>query len=208
MKTLTITTSILFFASTTFSSEEFHSFERDLTLSISIVEINHPSCNGSSDGSVLVEVTGGEMPYEFDWNTFPAQTSAQATGLKKGIYFLQVKDAAGRISFQSIELKDPVQVQPKTASQSTCTNEMLTVEIQDNEFVYYLDGNRLTKPVITDLDIGIHKLTVTNQNNCEVSHFIQIVELTGTDQSEMVISEALIDTTALLSTTQVLVQTE
>jgi hypothetical protein len=51
---------------------------------------------GSSDGTATASVTtGGASPFNFVWNTTPAQTTATATGLPQGTYNVTVSDANG-----------------------------------------------------------------------------------------------------------------
>ena len=54
---------------------------------------NHVSCNGAFDGSVLVNVTGGTMPYSYTWNNNWVLPSNQ--NLQAGTYTVTVTDANG-----------------------------------------------------------------------------------------------------------------
>lgn len=64
-------------------------------MSISLNQITDASCNGVSDGSVAVAVSGGTPAYNFSWSTSPQQTSATASGLAAGSYTVTVTDQNG-----------------------------------------------------------------------------------------------------------------
>lgn len=185
MKTLhTISTGILMTIYSLTANSYATQIENENQLTISIVEIVQPTCNGASNGQISVEVIGGKTPYNYNWNTFPNQHTATATNLKKGVYFIQVTDAEGTISYKSVELSDPIQVEPKI---TTLANES-TVRIIINEknnnttYSYFLNGNLIPDKKIGDLDIGIHQLVISDNKNCTVVQFIQVYEL---EQSEI-----------------------
>lgn len=54
-----------------------------------------PSCPGESNGSILVEASGGTPPYTYRWNTSPPQDTQLISGLPAGIYSVTVFDANG-----------------------------------------------------------------------------------------------------------------
>ena len=56
---------------------------------------NNISCNGNSDGSASVNVSGGTGLYSYTWNTLPVQNSQTITGLAPGNYTVIINDNAG-----------------------------------------------------------------------------------------------------------------
>ncbi len=48
-----------------------------------------------ADGTASVEAQGGEMPFSYEWNTVPPQTTETATNLPAGDYTVTVTDATG-----------------------------------------------------------------------------------------------------------------
>ncbi len=65
------------------------------------------SCNGASDGTASVLVSGGTAPYTYAWNTTPVQSSSGATGLPAGTYTVTVTDAKGCVQTASVPVAQP-----------------------------------------------------------------------------------------------------
>jgi hypothetical protein len=179
MKTLHTLSAVITLSISTFSHAENTTPQNENSLTISVLEVKKPTCNGAANASILIEVNGGTLPYHYNWNTFPAQSSPMATNLTKGIYFIQVTDANGLVTYKSIEITDPINTIVNPIAISSLVSQSVTVicERENEAFTYYLDGQKIEEPVVTGLDIGIHKLTITNQNDCTVEQFIQIIEL-------------------------------
>lgn len=199
MKTLHTISAVITLSISTFSHAENNQPQNENTLTISVLEIKQPTCNGASNGSISVEVKGGKLPYIYDWNTFPAQSTQTANNLTKGIYFIQVTDADGLVSYKSIEVTDPIHTLVNPVSISSVVSQSVTVitENEDDVFVYYLNGEQIAEPIISGLDIGIHKLEITNQSNCTVVQFIQIIEVeSGNSENEN--NNTVIETTPLI----------
>ena len=62
------------------------------------------SCFTAADGSVMVNVTGGQAGYTYQWSTNPVQTTAMATNLPGGTYYVTVTDTLGCIAVDSVIL--------------------------------------------------------------------------------------------------------
>jgi hypothetical protein len=65
------------------------------------------SCNGGTDGSASIEVSGGIPPYFYNWNTVPPQTTKTATGLKAGKYEVSVSDSVGTLDTIIVTISEP-----------------------------------------------------------------------------------------------------
>lgn len=210
MKTLHTISAVITFTISTFSHAENTTPQTENSLTISVLEIKQPTCNGAANGSALVEVKGGKLPYQYNWNTFPAQSAPHATNLSKGIYFIQVTDADGLVSYHSIEIFDPIQTQVNPIAISSLVSQSVTVisENVNSNFVYYLDGKQITQPIITGLDIGIHKLIITNQTNCTLEQFIQIVQIESENATEIMVSNLEVSGDSQEINSITLVQTE
>lgn len=66
------------------------------------------TCFGGDDGSARVLVTGGTEDYNYEWNTFPPQTSAMAVNLIAGDYKVTITDLNGCTTFADVKITEPV----------------------------------------------------------------------------------------------------
>lgn len=164
-------------------------------ISITILDLVQPTCNGLSNGSISVEVSGGKAPYTFNWNTFPNQYESIATDLKEGLYFVYVSDAEGKSAFKSIEIQDP--------SRSILTNKDLksldhldltaTVKSENSQIVYRLNELIINSFKVSELPVGVHKLKITDSDNCVLTQFIQVFELKSSGEDEIEASAEFIN---------------
>ncbi len=80
------------------------------------------SCNGGSDGEATVLAVGGVPPYTYLWDDDNAQSTATASGLMAGTYWVIVTDDNGCQESTSVTLTEPTP---------------LTIEAGDNQTVYF-----------------------------------------------------------------------
>jgi gliding motility-associated-like protein len=65
------------------------------------------SCNGGSNGSVAVSVSGGTQPYSFTWSPVSPGSGASVNGLAAGTYTCQIHDANNCNSIQIVQVGQP-----------------------------------------------------------------------------------------------------
>lgn len=92
------------------------------SLAISHVATN-PSCNTLPDGSINVTVTGGALPYSYQWSGSSTATTEDLASVYAGTYIITVTDANGCIIADTIVLT-PVQTVIANAGNDTvfCQN--------------------------------------------------------------------------------------
>ncbi len=76
------------------------------TIVITPDSLIQPTCNGASDGSIYISVSGGAGGYTYFWNPAGA-TSQDITSVDAGIYFVTVTDANGCTQQQQVNLNQP-----------------------------------------------------------------------------------------------------
>lgn len=76
------------------------------------------SCNGGSNGTASVFATGGTPGYTYQWNTIPAQSTPNATGLSAGNYNATVTDANGCINSATVTITQPTLLSVTTNANS------------------------------------------------------------------------------------------
>ena len=61
---------------------------------------------GQANGTATVVATGGNGGYSYSWSTIPSQTSATATNLLPGTYYVTIEDVLGCTSIDSTVIPD------------------------------------------------------------------------------------------------------
>ncbi|WP_438711689.1 T9SS type A sorting domain-containing protein [Aquimarina muelleri] len=101
-------------------------------LEINPVSIINPTCFEGNDGKIEVEVTGGNPPYRYSWNT--SNTTTSIDGLASGIYRIEVIDNKECKAFYEVNLTDPdpiiVNLEDK---RSLCNDQFLYLDIAIND---------------------------------------------------------------------------
>ena len=139
------------------------------------------ACNGDSNGSVTVAVSGGTMPYIFDWDNAP--NGQTATGLVAGTYQVTVTDVDGCFETTSVTINEPSLL---TAS---AIGEMINCGASDGDITLTVSGGTL--PYSFDWDnapdvqnpsglmTGTFNVTVSDANFCTVTATAQITDPGG-----------------------------
>ncbi len=132
-----------------------------------------PASCGASDGTALVNASGGQSPYTFMWLTTPVQVTTTATGLSAGTYSVIITDANGCTQFQGATVTgglSPIAnfvFNPETLLVSdpavTFTN------LSSNAFIWawnFGDGNfdSLQNPSHTYADTGTYCITLVAED--------------------------------------------
>ncbi len=131
--------------------------------------LQNVSCNGLSDGSIGVAVSGGTPGYTLIWSTGSDQTSID--NLAAGFYYLTVTDASNCSGIFEFEITQPAVLQVTgTATNVTCYDDgnghiTLTVTGGTQPYEYLWNTGALTAdPGL--LTPGLYEVTVTDANGC------------------------------------------
>ncbi|TCO09854.1 SprB repeat-containing protein [Natronoflexus pectinivorans] len=131
----------------------------------------HVSCFGASDGSVAVEVAGGELPYIYLWEN--GAETAVLENVPAGQYSVVITDAAGSSIELSKEVTQPSIINVAASYQpATCTQPdghiNLTVTGGTGDFQYEWSHGEETANVY-GLAVGSYSVKVTDEAGCSVS---------------------------------------
>jgi len=155
-------------------------------LNLFVNSSTHISCNGGSDGQVLLRVRGGVAPYTYTWDMGSGNLVAQgdsfalATHLTAQFYRARVTDANGCIADRNFGLSEP---DPLTASitdydnvsTSGASDGTATAEATGGTGPYsYLWSNGATTAAVTGLVAGNYTVTVTDDKGCETTTAVTI----------------------------------
>ncbi len=163
-----------------------------------------PLCNGGMDGSITSQLTldGVIVPspdpadYTFTWNMGAiTETTATITGLTFGAYNVLVTDNNGCTATAATTLSQPAPITAPALSwtDASCigiSNGTATINASGGTgtLSYAWSGSSSTTNIATGLTIGLHTVTVTDDNNCPYIDVVTVnaatalsVNLTATD---------------------------
>jgi gliding motility-associated-like protein len=156
------------------------------------------SCNGESDGAVIVTITGGTIPYTYNWSN--GQTTAIADNIAAGTHIVTVTDANGCTIIDSIIITEPTTL--STTTQVTSNFNGFSVSCNGNNDgtasittaggtgnYTYLWTNGQTTATATILTAGTHFITITDANNCSTVDSVLLTEPTILTASASVTSD-------------------
>ncbi len=133
-----------------------------------------PTCNGDTDGSIVVNANGGTTPYQYsNDNGATFQASNTFNGLAAGSYDIVVEDANGCQTTATVVLTDPPAVAfNTTVVDATCGNAdgSITVNVTAGVSPYqYSSDNGATfqaSNVLNGLAAGNYDVVVQDANGC------------------------------------------
>lgn len=141
-------------------------------ITLTITNIDPPSCSDTEDGSATVNILGGTPPYNILWNN--GETTAMAISLPGGTASVTVTDSGSGSSSRSTTLVAPA---PLTLTVNT-TNESCFGEADGTASATSTGGtgnktytwsNGGTGSSQNNFAQGFHGVTVTDANGCSLS---------------------------------------
>lgn len=145
-------------------------------ISVSAINITNTSCNGGSDGSITVDVTGGSPGYSYQWSNGGSITST-LNGLPKGDYLVTVTDNNGCTGTSvPFTINEPpamiAQIDPNGTNGVTCAGDTDgSVQVfftggNPGAATYTWSPNVSTTESATDLGPGNYYITITDSKGC------------------------------------------
>jgi hypothetical protein len=140
------------------------------------------SCFGLNDGIATVVANGGTPPYSYSWDK-SASTSAMANDLAAGVHTITIQDANNCIknAFVVITEPDELLAGANELGPVICNGENngeaeVTVVGGSPPYTYVWDQSASTIDTATDLVAGLHTITITDANNCQVITTVSVTE--------------------------------
>ncbi len=138
-------------------------------------EPNDPSCPSTNDGSIVLGVTGGAMPYTFLWSN--AATTKDLANIGCANYTVTVTDNNGCTgsSSQSLDCPDALQITGVTVQNALCfgaSNATATANVTGGSGTYNFLWSSLpaqTTAIASGLPIGTYTVTVSDTEGCSVT---------------------------------------
>ncbi|MBI2968780.1 MAG: PKD domain-containing protein [Bacteroidetes bacterium] len=141
------------------------------------------ACNGDSSGMISVTATGGAPPLTYQWDAAAgSQTTAVATGLTAGTYWITVTDSVGCI----VTLSSPVTEPPllllavNAISNLNCygnNNGSVDITVNGGTAPYtYFWSDGSTNEDLSNAIAGFYGVTVTDNNGCTDTESATVTE--------------------------------
>lgn len=140
----------------------------DFTISVNGTSV---SCNGGSNGSATVNVSGGTGPYNYTWAP-TGGNSYTATNLSAGSYTINILDANGCSTSQTLNIYQPGALTVNITSTNSCgSNATATVNVNGGtpaySYTWLPTGGNAS--VATNLPPGSYTVLVTDNHSCNAS---------------------------------------
>lgn len=144
-------------------------------ITISSSQTNSPlTCNGDSDGTIDVSITGGvgdPSCFTYQWSE-AGLSGLNLTNLTSGSYTLTVTDCVGFTAITTIDIAEPDAVTGTTQETSPVScfgGADGTASVQasggSGTFTYSWENGQ-TNATVTGLTAGSHSVTITDNNGC------------------------------------------
>lgn len=152
-----------------------NSFNCAIAASSTIV---HVTCAGASNGSVTLTLNGGTAPFVYAWSN--GGNAATVNNLSGGVYTVSVTDAndCQVVATATVAEPSPYSAWNIETVSPACANEATgsaTASISGGTAPYnFVWSNGQTSNTATNLTAGNYGVTVTDQNGCQTSTFVQV----------------------------------
>lgn len=143
------------------------------------------TCFGEDNGAINLEVSGGTAGYVYDWSNDDVEQDIDS--LTAGIYNVLVTDTNGCEATLSVDLTEPTQIAivPTDTIPVSCNGALtgqFTVQASGGVPTYsYLWSNGDMDPTLNGVGAGTYSVVATDQNGCQDSIQLEMLEPTAID---------------------------
>ncbi len=146
---------------------------------------------GESNGDVSTSVTGGNLPYSYNWSN--GATASNLNNLSAGNYSLTVTDASGCTDVGTVNVSDsesPTLTLNGTDTSCGNSNGSVIANPSGGNTPYSFDwSNGMSSDAIFDLAPGNYSVTVTDASDCQAVQSYEVLSsialnanITGTNE--------------------------
>lgn len=173
----------------------------DITASVNVIspgnlnvtgKISDPVCADASNGSIVLNVTGGTGPYTYSWSN--GATTKDLINIPEGIYTVVVTEQGGCTFSESFNLTDPEALSVYVGEDALiCLGQShkISPEVDDpnTQFVWTGDNGFESKEKEVELSLaGTYSLTITDSKGCQASDEMTLRLTDYGISSEMVVA--------------------
>ena len=139
---------------------------------LNVTPLTSPAlCNGSSDGSIDLQIIGGQSPYTFSWSDTSIGNTSTASNLLAGTYSVTVTDLNGCTTSIAQVIDEPPPITIDATAAPTCANAnqgSINLSVGNANIPFNFSWNNTTaigqNP--TNLPNGNYSVTVTDNIGC------------------------------------------
>jgi gliding motility-associated-like protein len=140
---------------------------------VNVSSLNNVSCIGGNDGSATIVVTQGTAPYILNW-TPAGGNNLTLSSLTAGTYTVNVTDATGCQTVDSISINEPTAISVSTLSVTDVlcnggTTGAISLVVSGGTgpiYSYAWAPANINSSTVTNLSAGNYTVTVTDQKGC------------------------------------------
>ncbi len=150
-------------------------------LTATAAQNNPVTCNGESNGTATVTVTGGNLPYSYSWDD--GETTATAGNLSAGLHVVDITDNKGCTTSATVNITEPavlsataVQDNPVVCNGESNGSATVTVTGGNLPYSYSWDDGETTATA-NNLSAGLHVVDITDNKGCTTSASVTITSL-------------------------------
>lgn len=145
------------------------------------IQVGNVSCSGVFDGEATAIVNGGIPGYTFKWSDPAMQTTAKATGLAPGVYYISVTDQNSCVAIDTFDISSPTSIVVQLSNFDVSCFGGSDGAIGATTFggttpYKFLWSNGDSINVANHLKAGIYILTVTDAKGCTVVNQTEVKE--------------------------------
>lgn len=137
------------------------------------------SCFGHQDGQAKITVVKGTAPFRYEWNH--GANTADLQNLVVGDYVVEVKDVLDCSVTAMFPISSPDSLQAVVQTTAAIDSHLgtATIEVIGGTPIYdYVWSNGDSGQNMTELEAGMHEVTVTDANACQIVETVLIEQIT------------------------------
>lgn len=149
---------------------------------INSFSVNPPTCNGLSNGTVAVNVTGGGAPFSFTWIPTITQTTQTVTGVAAGTYSVFISNTGGCITNSVVTVTQPSAITLTTSTSATiCSGRSTTLTATGGGgtpvYSYTWNPGNITtsSAVVSPSTTTNYTCTIKDANGCSTTNIVNVM---------------------------------
>ena len=161
-----------------------------VSVTIDSINVSQISCHNANDGQLVIHVIGGASPYEYQLNGLGWQLDSiygvAPNGLVEGTYIIEVRDASGCSTMQSVDVINPAILEIDTTiinpvqcyGQSNASIQNIIALGGTPPYQYSVNGGLMhtNMSYFINYSAGLYTIEVRDANNCYTAEFVNITE--------------------------------